>query len=226
MVNNQKFGIVNDINEGIHLGKRFCAQRSTANQVLKSFPAAQFTSDPSDGLIGLKHRAEPFIQMDSGLCDLGLIHKEDLEAEHSRGRHCNKVRIGLPVVTSPHGIPFSPASAAALGWRLQRALFDGSWDAIKLRNQPASMCEARQADALDGQIIAADMIGQTTTFLAVTFVGLVYSIVTRRGYGKKVGLGYRAAADVNVPGARSSTKTLFPPEPARRAAVEPVAGLK
>ena len=102
MVNTQVLGNVASIEEGIRQGMRFCAQRVTAQQVAVLHPTAAFTTDPADGLLGLISRSEVFAQMDGRSCDLGIVYEQDLQREHGKGQHCDKMLIGKPVRTPVH----------------------------------------------------------------------------------------------------------------------------
>jgi len=184
MVNKQKYAKIDSIEEGIQLGMNFCAQRVTAEQIIRLYPAAHFTTDPSDGQLGLVSRSDVFRHMDIGLCDLGVAYGQDLEREHGIGQHCTKMLVGRPVATSSEGIPLAPAKAAALGWRLQKAINEGTWDAIKQRNRPQDICNSGEQQ-LAGQVRFGDMLGQTALFVTIAAVTAVYGAImgTHRAVG-------------------------------------------
>jgi hypothetical protein len=89
---------------------------------------------------GLQSRQDIFRLMDSRACDLGIVYKQDLEKEHDSGRHCNKMRVGTSLASSPEGVPFSPAVSQALSYWMYRALNDGTWAGIQRRSRPRNIC--------------------------------------------------------------------------------------
>jgi len=181
MVNANVISSVRNIDEGIALGKRFCGQRVTALQAAVLYPTALFTSDPSDDGIGLISRSDVFAQMDSGLCDLGVVYEQDLEREHSLGAHCDKMLIGKPILTSAEGIPVAPSKARALSYWLQEAMNDGSWATIKQRNKPINTCVANSPEAETiGQVTPSDFLAGTVLVWSITLLGVVLTAALGR----------------------------------------------
>ena len=93
MVNYERVATIEDIQQGIQLGMKFCAQRVNALHVQRLYPAATFITDPADGEVGLQSRSDVFALMDAGQCDLGISYGQDLEREHGSGLHCQKMMV-------------------------------------------------------------------------------------------------------------------------------------
>jgi hypothetical protein len=174
MVATKVLANVENIDEGIRLGMRFCGQRVTAQQVQVLYPRATFTSDPVDGKLGLISRSDVFTSMDQGACDLGVVYEQDLEREHGGGRHCTKMIIGSPIMTSAEGMPFAPLKARAFSHWLQTAVNDGTWASIKQSIKPQSTCAVRQATT-QGQVTTSDFLAQTTIVWTITLLGMLLS---------------------------------------------------
>jgi hypothetical protein len=98
---------------------RFCADRSTMQLMMKSYPrllpATQFVNDPKDGMPGfVDNRTLTLDNLDvdransnASYCHAAMMVKQDLEYEQGQGRHCDKTIVGNSLAIQVSGMPLS-----------------------------------------------------------------------------------------------------------------------
>jgi len=152
---------VNNVDEAIQSGLRFCATRELMVSVahIYGINPTNFVVDPldegGDGLPGFNTRrldpvsrvfdfitTETIAEEDdpSRYCSFAFAFRDDLELFQSKGLHCNKTTAGLPVWYRQMGMPVSEKAALRLVPLLQSVKNSGHYQQLLEESRPKSLC--------------------------------------------------------------------------------------
>jgi len=125
-----------------------CIHRTTVSTVLSYYRTVNVALDPLDGFQGFYKRGDVYSALEEGKCDVILALKQDLEVEHSHGRHCNLVATSKPLFYENHGFPIGSSHARELTIAFQEAISDGMFAKSLKRWKPRNECTAHQQQQL------------------------------------------------------------------------------
>ncbi|CAB9522496.1 expressed unknown protein [Seminavis robusta] len=194
---------VNSLAQARQAGYRFCATRQVAEVIapLHNMDPSEIVADPvslgGDGLPGFqcpncmsRSRALDFMKSpqqqqfahtsntdehDEQLyCDAAFVSKEDLDAVHNMGKHCNKTYVGQPLAFESNGIPMYSELAAKMTPFLYSLKFDGTLHKIYQNAEPEQECDAVEgAGGDDPSLTVEQLIGIWGLTFAFVVAGLV-----------------------------------------------------
>ncbi len=159
-------------------GHVICCSRATATPVMELYPAAKLLPDSRDAKAGLIKRADIFKYMTSGQCAVGVITKQDLEAEHSASppRHCNIHIVGDPITHVGRGVPIISKLHRELSWHLQLVKNKGLWKKTLNKWRPTPLCSGAREDTGEG-LSLQQMSGLFLSSFTLFMVGVIIDLM-------------------------------------------------
>ena len=169
---------VESIEAAVAGGHKICCSRATTTPVMELYPTAIILPDPVDSKGGLVKRTDIFKYMEGRQCDVGVITKQDLEAEHSANppRHCDIHIVGDPITYVGRGVPIISNVHRELSWHLQRAKNKGLWTKVLDKWRPTPACSTKRDEAGEG-LSLEQMSGVFLSSFSLFFIGLVIDFV-------------------------------------------------
>jgi len=122
--------------------------------------------------------------MDAGECDVAILMEDVLKAAHAGvntndDRHCNKIRVGQPIISIPSSIPVRAELQQAVSWAMDSLIEHGTYDSVAKKARGKFVPHTRCASAVGGKmhessgLTVKDMLGVFSVTLATMLASLL-----------------------------------------------------
>ena len=183
MVMGAQASMITSVDQAIEQGLNFCGERMDLSQMIMLYPKAHFVSDPSDGKVGFRTRAQMLPAIDSGDCDVAICALEDLQKYRGEGLHCDKAMIGTtPIYTVTWGMPLSNSLSRELAYHMNEAKVSGLWNSLKEQYKPASQCAQKSSN---DQVALGQFFAVSSISSGIALLGFILTCVAR-GRGSRL----------------------------------------
>jgi len=165
--------------EAIAQNKKVCVLRNKIAVLDMAYGKnkIRYSKSPVDGEIGFMKRTELLDALDNNLCSCTVASMEELSTYHGEGLHCDKYRVGDPVIELPWGIPISDRYEAPLTTAISRLMQNGKWRELVDEEKPESMCNKGVSFGVNQQLTPYNMLGSYVVSLILVLLGVFFTIL-------------------------------------------------
>jgi len=192
---------IKSLQDAMHQGYNFCAARKTV-EIMKSIHNMDeklFVPDPTDlggdGKPGFscsncsaRSRVFEFMRNKhnnpSLYCNAAIAYGEDLDFLQNSGEHCDVIKVGEPLASSPIGFPIGMKSFPGLSTIFNKLKIEGYVTKLYQKEKPESLCDLSGDEEPSYALTFSQLSGLWTVCLSLVLVAFLMKIF-REIYDKK-----------------------------------------
>ena len=115
--------------------------------------------------------------MEQNICSCAIAGLDEMAMHYSKGLHCDKVKVGDPVIKLPWGIPISDKYAPPFNTAIARLMQNGKWRQLSDAHKPDSVCQEIVVDSDTTSLSPSHLLGAYVLSGVLAGIGIIASLM-------------------------------------------------